>query len=131
MVAITPRGSVRLSNALRSFAIATPALASLQINKGAEEAWRCFIRSDHIPVTVQHQCRVRFVLEQYSVDCFRNRVHFRTFAPPFVEAFGSCAHRDGDSRTTDGRCCRVQRAGRCKKARNRGSPGDFKSADAP
>jgi hypothetical protein len=38
--------------------------AHLQINKGTEEAWRRFICSDHIPVTVQGECRVRLVLER-------------------------------------------------------------------
>src|SRR5579863_2674430 len=60
------------------------AWARIEINKGAEEAWRCFIRSDHIPVTVQHERRVRLVLEQYSVDCFRNRVHLWSFPRAFV-----------------------------------------------
>src|ERR1700723_3767011 len=61
----------------------TRAWARLQINKGAEEAWRCFIRSDHIPVAVQHECRVRLLLEQHSIDRFGNRSHLRNLPGGF------------------------------------------------
>src|SRR5580704_3921256 len=59
------------------------ALARLQINKGAEEAWRCVIRSDHIPVAIQHECRVRLLLEQHSIDRLCNRSHLRNLPGRF------------------------------------------------
>src|SRR5215471_5972599 len=58
--------------------------ARLQINKGAEEAWRRFIRSDYVPVTVQRECRVRLVLQQYPVDCLRDDRHLRSFPSGLV-----------------------------------------------
>src|SRR5690349_18054706 len=60
------------------------ARAHLKVNKGAEEAWRRFIRSDHIPVAVQHERRVRLVLHQYPINCLRDYRHLRSFPCGFV-----------------------------------------------
>lgn len=56
--------------------------------KEPKKAWRCFIRSDHIPVAVQYECRVRLLLEQHSTDCFCNRSHLRNLPGGFFA--GGC-----------------------------------------
>src|SRR5580692_11215017 len=53
------------------------ALTRLQINKRTEELRRGFVRPDHVPIAIQDERGVRFLLEQHSIDRICNRSHFR------------------------------------------------------